>query len=307
MDFGDLVRVAQTRGVELDPPQRAACAALAGSSNIYLAGPAGRGKTLLLDSYVQCLPKKSVVRVHWHEFLCDLHLQIRDRGGLGGAIDGVLGSARVLCFDELQVDDPADGIFLDTLIRELVGRGVRLVVTSNCLPSELMPNPLFHDTFQPTIDLIERICEVVPLDAGVDYRSRVPHTGGFASGRWAVCPPSSGRTPTECRVGSRWFWAWDVEDEHLGVSFTEICGRPLSAADYLDLATRYGVWTVSDVPDLVRTDREAAQRFVHLIDVLYDRDVVLRVESEVDRTEFATSGRLPAGTTRMRSRLSTLA
>ncbi|MFT3715328.1 MAG: cell division protein ZapE [Gordonia sp. (in: high G+C Gram-positive bacteria)] len=305
MNATAIVAAAAGRGVDLDPMQRLACEVLAGEENVYLAGPAGRGKTLLMDSYVALLPPGGVVRIHWHEFVRDINDLIRQHGSLGEAIEGLLGEAGVFCFDELHVDDPADGVFLDSLIRELVDRRVRLVVTSNLRPAELMPNPLFHDTFAPTIDLITRTCAVVDLDAGVDYRSGVEHSAGFASGRWSSTNRRHGAEEVHV-IGTRRFSAWDRSREHLGVSFRQICETPLSSTDYLELAKHHSTWTVSDVPDLADVDREAAQRFVHLIDVLYDQDVPLTIESDVPRDEFSVSGRLPVGAERMRSRLSTL-
>ncbi|MFT4200045.1 cell division protein ZapE [Gordonia sp. (in: high G+C Gram-positive bacteria)] len=302
---GALIATAQAGGIVLDRPQRAACAHLGEARSVYLTGPAGRGKTALLDAYVTCLPAGSAVRAHWHEFIRDLHLNIRDAGGLAPAIDVFLGTAAVLAFDELHVDDPADGIFLHDLIERVVDRGVRLVVTSNDHPDDLMPNPLFHDAFTPTIDLLKRTCAVVDLDAGVDYRTHSPHAVGFAAGRWTAPQTARpGRVPV--RIGSRSLTAWDCSIDHLGVTFDEICGRPLGATDYLALADRYSRWTISDVPDLVDADREAAQRFVHLVDVLYERDRPLTVECAVPRSRFATTGRPPTGAARMRSRLAAL-
>ncbi|GAB10301.1 hypothetical protein GOARA_056_00480 [Gordonia araii NBRC 100433] len=290
----------------LDDSQRNACDVLADSANVYLTGPAGRGKTALLDAYVDCCPRGAVVRAHWHEFIRDLHLLIREHGGLAAAIDRFLGGADVLCFDELHVDDPADGIFLHNLIDSVVQRGVRLVITSNDRPSELMPNPLFHDTFRPAIELIERTCIIVDLDAGIDYRTTGGRRTGFAAGRWEVCESAGPSDGVSIDVGSRSLRAWESSPSHLGVDFDEICGRALSATDYLALARRHASWTIRAVPDLARADREAAQRFVHLIDVLYDADVPTTITTDVPPDRFARAGRLPIGIARMRSRLASL-
>lgn len=306
MTSAELIAALEGCGIAPDDAQRAACDTLVGADSVYLVGPAGRGKTAILNAFVTCSPARSVVRTHWHDFLRDLHVLIRSSGGLAPALERFLGSAGILAFDELHVDDPADGIFLHGLIDHLTKRGVRLVVTSNDRPDDLMPNPLFHDSFLPTIDLIKTTCTVIDLDSGIDYRTRADHCTGFSTGSWRPPAPVPDGSARPVAVAGRQFTAWDAAGEHLGVAFDEICGRPLGATDYLDLARRFRRWTISDVPDLVDTDREAAQRLVHLVDVLYDRDVPTTITSAVPRDRFARTGRLPAGAPRMRSRLTAL-
>lgn len=297
---------ARAAGFELDGAQVAAAQALAGHHSIYLVGPAGRGKTWLLDAYFGTLPTGSATRMHWHEFVRDLHRLIRDNGGLDGAVESLL-DVDVLGFDELGVDDPADGIFVHRLVAAAIERGVRLVVTSNSRPDELMPNPHFHDTFLPTIELIANHCRIVELDIGVDYRRGVHHDVGFASGRWATTT-----TPAELSAGfplmvnGRTLEAQSVESNHLRVTFAEICGRALGATDYLAMTRQFTSWTVLDVPDLASAGREPALRFAHLIDVLYDNDTPLTIESPFTRAEFSRLCPPMPIAARMLSRLSTL-
>lgn len=293
--------------LRLDDGQRRAADALAsGAGGIYLTGPAGRGKTWLLDAF--CTLSPGTLRLHWHEFIRDLHPRLNRYGGLEAALDDLLTDTDALCFDELHVDDPADGIFLDGLVRAALTRGVRLIFTSNQQPSELMPNPLFHSTFQPTIDLLENVCTVLDLDAGVDYRERSDHDGhGFRSGTWMVRPPAADHPdPVSVDVSGRCLLARSADDGHLRVSFGQICGSALSATDYLALADRFTRWTVDEVPDLADTDRESALRLVHLVDVLYERDHPLTIISAVPRSAFGHAAPRPPGVTRLRSRLSAL-
>ncbi|WP_366929088.1 AFG1/ZapE family ATPase [Gordonia sp. (in: high G+C Gram-positive bacteria)] len=168
---------------------------------MYSCGPPGRGKTWLVDAYVRAVGGCGGGVARWllHEFFQDLHAAIGEsgaRGGLAGAVTRVLAregaGASMVVLDEFTVHDPADGVFLDRVLRELDRRRVRVVVTSNRLPTELMPNPLFHGGFEPTIDLIERLFAVEMLDDGRDLRvggsrSRiVPVRSGFVAGRWTV-------------------------------------------------------------------------------------------------------------------------
>ena len=308
----DVVVEAATRaGFRLDPTQLVAAQHLSGRDHLYLSGPVGRGKTWLVDTYLGALPPKWVRRLHWNEFGRDLDALIKDRG-VEGALATITSGVRVLCFDELTVDDRADGIYVDAVFRRAIERDIRLIITSNHRPSDLMPHPLLHDTFLPTIDFIETHCMAIELDGGTDYRTiRRPNPRrdhGFAGGLWiTVNGAPTQRVSQSTSVNGRTISVWDSTRDHLGVTFGEICGRPLGAADYLRLAHRYRSWTVSGVPGLATTDRQSARRFVHLVDILYDQEAELNIECALDRTEFALCAALdPMSRARVTSRLSTL-
>ncbi|WP_338836638.1 cell division protein ZapE [Gordonia polyisoprenivorans] len=310
---GDAVfaEAATRAGFRLDPSQIVAAQHLSGRDHLYLTGPVGRGKTWLVDTYLGALPPKCARRLHWHEFGRDLDALIKDRG-LEGALATITSGIRVLCFDELTVDDRADGIYVDAVIRRAIERDIRLIITSNHRPSDLMPHPLLHATFLPSIDFIEIHCSTVEIDGGTDYRARyragAHHDQGFAGGMWTtVRAVPTHRAPQPESVNGRNFFAWDSTPDHIGVTFEEICGRPLGAADYLRLARRYRSWTVSGVPGLATTDRQSARRFVHLVDILYDREAELNIECAFCRTEFAHCAAVDhISRARLMSRLSTL-
>lgn len=297
---------AHREGMRLDTAQRTAALLLATSTeNVYLVGPAGRGKTWLLNTFIAARPPGRTARIHWHEFLRDLHDRIRIHRTVDAALTALLGSVDTVCFDELHVDDPADGIYVDHLLDHIATARLRLIVTSNVGPAQLMPNPLFHDAFRPTIGIIEKLCRVVELDTGIDYRARGEHHTGFASGRWVIRTVTR-EASTVLSVHGRQLRAWDASSRHLGVDFGEICGRPLGATDYLDLAQQFRTWTISSVPDLAASARDPALRFLHLIDVLYDAAVPTTIETSTPRAEFGRGGAVPPGTPRLLSRLSTL-
>lgn len=299
---------AAATGFSLDAAQRHAAGALATDASIYLVGPAGRGKTWLLDTLVTALPAGEARRLHWHEFVRRLHLLIREHGGLDNAVAALLDGISILCFDELHVTDRADGIFVHRLLTSAWDRGIRVVITTNAAPQQQMPNPLMHRSFTPTIDLIERNCRVVELDAGIDYRRHTSHDTGFAAGRWCILDdvPTTGITTSPVSMNGRHLNAWDASDDHLGATFAELCGKPLGTNDYLALVRRFPTWTVSDVPDFASTGADAAIRFVHLIDVLYDSDIPVTITSRISRSQLAAGSRQPLTAARLHSRLSTL-
>ncbi len=295
-------------GFTLDPTQSRAATVLRESDRwLYLTGPPGRGKSWLMDVFASALPTQAVLRVHWHTFIRDLHHAIRRAGGLDPAVAELIGSRSVVCFDEFDVDDPADGIFVARILRYAAEHGVRVVFTSNRTPTELMPNPLFHDGFLPTINLIQNSCTTILLDAGVDYRTVSSRDSGFASGRWTTTIPADAveyRCPVS--VADRTLPARRAEPHLLWVDFADICGRPLGATDYLTLSDRFRRWMVTGIPDLSTAGREPAQRFLHLVDVLYDRDIATTFVSDVPREYFGRRGPVPMATPRLLSRLGEL-
>ncbi|WP_235606338.1 cell division protein ZapE [Rhodococcus sp. PBTS 1] len=278
-------------GMPLDASQLTAVDALSssGSSGVFLYGPVGRGKSWLMDCYFDLLPTEHKTRVHFHTFFAALHALLHRHGHrLDDALDDMLGDVAVVCFDEFQVDDPADGLFVRRLLDALLARSVRLIVTSNQPPSGLMPNPLFHSMFTDAIALIESAMLVVEVDTGVDYRTVESSRDrtGFATGRWihaasvadaataglvwpepteAVVLTPNGHPvralATRPRRGQVWF------------DFADLCATPTAPTDYAAVADVFTWWVISGVPDPSDMEREPTRRFVHVVDVLYDRSL----------------------------------
>lgn len=349
-------------GVELDSGQRELLERISAlprlGGGIYLHGQVGRGKTWIADRVLESLPGRSR-RLHCHAFLADINAAIarrvassaalgvglsRDSGtgrgdgaGVGrnrsaGAearstaalIASVVEGVDVVMIDDFHVHDIADGELLTIVLEQMRANGTFMVLTSNYAPCQLLPNPLFHDSFLPAIELIEEECAVFDLASGPDHRLESRHEAGFASGSWTVIDPGAA-----VEAGTDRPKAGGPESDGLGTgghgrldrgadvtatdtcgvvrgSFAEICGVPTSAADYLALIGGVERLVLSAVPSPSAIGKEPFQRFVHLIDVLVDADVRLDVESAVDREAFAAADNLPRGAERMLSRLKLL-
>ncbi|EOM76964.1 cell division protein ZapE [Rhodococcus rhodnii] len=311
---------AERAGFPLDDAQVGAVDALASDSNVYLWGPPGRGKSWLLATYFDAAPTHRKLRVHFHEFFRDLHLAIRRHGNdLPAALDDLVGDADVVCFDEFHVHDPADGIFIARWLPVLLDRGVRVIVTSNYAPHALLPNPLFHDDFLPTIDLIADAFAVTAVDGPVDYRSGRGHTkssdeAGFAAGRWVVsasAAPHALRTPAaeEERTltpAGRPIRARRAAGGELWIDFAALCEEATAPSDYRVLAQDFPHWVIAGIPPLNTVGREPMQRFANLVDVLHDRDIVTDFLASVPLDMLYDDARLLADTDRIRSRLGLL-
>lgn len=310
---------AEELGFTLDDAQRRAADALtAADRNLYLWGPVGRGKSWLMATYFAALPTERKLRIHFHEFFHDLHQAIRRRNSdLAAALDDLLGGLDVVCFDEFHVHDPADGIFISRLLPALLERDIRVILTSNYQPHSLLPNPLFHDGFVPTIELIEQSLTVLTVDGPVDYRSVSGHEAGFAAGSW-VSPGTPEQleclglhlpTPDEHRMlapAGHPISVRRVEHGCLWIDFVDLCEKTTAPGDYLALAREFRRWVISGVPDLHAAGREPAQRFANVIDVLYDRDVTTVFLATTPLDALTGGAQLPVDIERIKSRLGQL-
>ncbi|OZD07299.1 cell division protein ZapE [Rhodococcus sp. 06-235-1A] len=272
----------------LDHAQAAAAEALSttGTKGVYLWGPVGRGKTWLLDTYFDNVGISAKKRVHFHSFFRDLHAAyFRHRFSIDAAIDDILTTnstpAALLCFDEFHVHDIGDARLITRMLDALFARGVVLVVTSNYAPDGLLPNPLFHPTFVPTIEKLKKNLDVICVDGPVDYRAAGTSGSRFASGTWSLHPARRGHT------------------------FAELCCAARSTGDYLRMVEAATTLTIADIPALASVNEFAAQRFANLVDVLYDQDVRADFHASVPLHEFAV-GCAGLDTDRLMSRLSEL-
>ncbi|MCP2278326.1 cell division protein ZapE [Nocardia amikacinitolerans] len=196
--------------IELDRDQRAAADRLArlvdrrgrpikGARGVYLHGRPGRGKTMLMDRFLATADADRAKRYHFHWFFAELHSAAHETGSIDTAIERLLGTARLVCFDEFHVHDIGDAMLVARMLDALFARRIALVLTSNYPPTQLLPNPLFHDRFLPTIARIVEHLDVLSVDGPTDYRT-LPNrdaTRGFAAGRYLVCC-----VPTQSEVGT---------------------------------------------------------------------------------------------------------
>lgn len=307
-------RAAADAGFVLDPAQRAAAERLAALNpaagrGVYLWGPVGRGKTWLMDTYLRSLAGQSVIRVHFHEFFRQLHHLAHARG-IDRALDHLLDGRSLLCFDEFHVHDVGDGALLTRLLGALRVRGVALVVTSNYPPDGLMPNPMFHETFLPTIEALKARMEIVEVAGAVDYRKLGPGGRRFGAGRYlpdgsAVQWPDPGDR-VMLRPTTRPIAALTASGDLVWFEFADLCEGPTSPLDYLSLAARYPRWVVSGVPKIGDSSPDGVQRFCNIVDILHDLDAELTLIGADWREQVAERVEGGVDLARTRSRLALL-
>ncbi|WP_426205449.1 cell division protein ZapE [Pseudomonas sp. TWP3-1] len=284
--------------------------------SLYLHGAVGRGKSWLLDGFFQALPIEQKRRLHFHEFFAQLHqgmFRHRDQDdALAVTLDALLEDCRVLCFDEFHVHDIGDAMLINRLFKALFKRGILLLVTSNYPPEGLLPNPLYHARFKPVIDLINARMQVMEVGGPHDYRSQVRHhahqvfTHGHyvwpasAEQRRALKLPQSNAPAQQLKVGARELQARLCEERRVGFTFADLCEQPTAVMDYLELCRQFDRWIIDDLPQLGACSIAAQQRFINLIDVLYDQDKHLTLLGQLPLGESLAGDAIDLARTRSR-------
>lgn len=280
------------RGLDLLPRSRAPL------RGVYLWGGVGRGKTFLADEFFAELPVREKRREHYHRFMQDVHNRLarhRDRRSpLEQVAAEVAAKARILCIDELVVNDVADAMILGNLLAALFRYDVTLVATSNLPPSRLYHGGLQRERFLPAIALLEKRCRVIELDAGMDYRLReleratlwlgpgVTDAGVRLEAEFERLTGGGGARDAEIQVEGRAVRARRCTEDVVWFEFRELCEGPRSAADYIEIARCYHAVFLSGIPVLDARADDAARRFVTLVDEFYDRGVKLFVSAASD-------------------------
>ncbi len=264
---------------------------------LYLYGGVGRGKSMLMNLFFEAAPVAAKERVHFHAFMRDLHGEIHRRRQLPmyedegdpipGMADGIADNTTLLCLDELEVRDIADAMIVGRLFDKLLARGVVIVSTSNRHPDDLYKHGLQRERFLPFIALIKHTFDLLELDAAQDYR-----LGRLAGQEVYIAP--LGRA-ADAALDAAWSRMTDDSDpapdfvlsqgRRIAVSaaahgvarftFAELCQQPLGPSDYLAITAQYSTLIVRDIPQMNEDTKDAARRFVTLIDALYEHRTAL--------------------------------
>src|SRR6516164_7478892 len=275
---------------------------------LYLCGPVGRGKSMLMDLFFRAVPSLRKRRVHFHAFMLEVHDRIeRERRAqtdrpIAKVAHDLASEAALLCFDEFQVEDIADAMILERLFRALFDAGVVVVATSNRAPDELYEHGLQRERFLPFIALLKKRLEVLDLASGRDYRlarlrgQPVYHVplgeGAHAALEHAfaeLTDHSPGQSLTLTVKGRPLL----VPRSARGVAwftFADLCSNPLAAADYLAIADRFAAVIVEAIPRLAPAERNAARRFNILVDTLYEARTLLIASAAVPPEEIYVDG-----------------
>ena len=272
---------------------------------VYLWGAVGRGKSFLMDAFYAAAPLRRKTRVHFHAFMKNVHDELkslpREEDPLATVAARIARRHRLICFDEFHVSDVADAMILGRLLTALFRHGTVFVLTSNYRPDDLYPNGLQRQNLLPTIALLKQWLDVVEVDGGIDYRLReleqaaayhVAPSGGADAKLGALFErmrPGPDEDP-RLVVDSRVLKAKKRAGSLVWFDFATLCEGPRSQIDYLELARRFAVVIVSNVPRLSPDMSDAARRFTWLVDVFYDHRVKLLLSAEVAAVDLYREG-----------------
>lgn len=261
---------------------------------LYIWGGVGRGKSMIMDLFVETLEMVQVParRVHFHAFMQEIHgaLHLARKTGVDDAIApvaaDVAASVRLLAFDEMQITDITDAMIVGRLFEALFAAGVVVVTTSNRVPDDLYKDGLNRQLFVPFIGLLKERMVVWELSSPTDYRqNRLEGAPVYFSpinpeARAAIAAVWTDLTggpagPLVLHVKGREVEIPAFRNGIARANFYDLCGNPLGAADYLALAEAAKVLILEDIPNLSRSNYNEAKRFVTLIDALYEAKVRL--------------------------------
>ena len=263
---------------------------------VYLYGPVGSGKTLLMDLFYQVLPLPAKSRFHFHQLMQQCDQGLRQYQGRRNPVEALVTQmaqpGAVLCLDEFFIQDPAQAALCGHLLKGLIRRGCVLMFTSNTLPDQLYLNGVNREDFLPIIALIEQHCQLVPVMSLRDYRQADPsakttyfypldpHHKFLFEQHFAAIEPHElreepisiqNRTIPFIACGQRAIW----------FEFSTLCAIPRSQLDYLELAERFDYFFISNIPALAPEQTVVVLLLMYLIDILYDRRKRLFMEAAV--------------------------
>lgn len=272
---------------------------------VYMYGGVGRGKSFIMDCFFNAVPLERKTRLHFHEFMREVHRQLHELKGVQDPLD-VLAKRmsrkhRLICFDEFHVADVTDAMILHRLLDAMFRNRMSIVTTSNFHPDGLYPNGLHRDRILPAIELLKQQLEVINVDSGTDYRRRT-----LELARLYLTPLND---QTDAEMGQIFSQLAETADDspelHIehrvlkarrragGVvwfDFQTLCGGPRSQNDYLELASQFHTLMLSNVPQMPVRMASEARRFTWLVDVLYDRKCKLVISAEVPPEQLYTEG-----------------
>ena len=294
-----------------------------GPQGLYLYGPVGRGKSMLMDLFYEAVASENKRRVHFHEFMLEVHGTMHVWRQQNGKVEdpltkiatGIAKETWLLCFDEFQVDNIADAMILGRLFDALFNEGVVVVATSNAHPDNLYERGLQRERFIPFIDTLKNRVALLELHAERDYRRDrlldmcvyFTPLGPAADGELvaafnALTDVASGE-PEDLSVMGRVVLVPKAAKGVAWFEFADLCEKPLGSPDYLAIAKAYHTVFIANVPILPPAKRNEAKRMVTLIDALYESKINVVVSAAAEPDALCTEGDTASAFERTASRL----
>jgi cell division protein ZapE len=275
---------------------------------VYFWGGVGRGKSFIMDSFYDAIQIEKKTRLHFHEFMREVHRELQDLRGQADPLDELgkkIGQRyQLICFDEFHVSDVADAMILYRLLDALFKNQVQFIMTSNYRPDLLYPDGLHRDRVLPAIRLLEQKLDVMNIDAGVDYRKVVmdqvqayltPLSQEVDDRMKEVFNQLAGAHTDESKELHIENRVIECERRAGGIAwfdFGVLCGGPRSQNDYLEIASMFHTVILTNIPKMTLLMSSEARRFTWLIDVFYDHKIKLIMTAAVAADELYVEGQM---------------
>jgi cell division protein ZapE len=282
---------------------------------MYIWGGVGRGKSLMMDAFFKVSRHRRKRRVHFHQFMREVHARMRALAGQEDPLDAIATDIarelRLLAFDEFHVSDIADAMILGRLLELLIARGVVLVMTSNYRPDDLYPNGLQRARFLPAIEILKRELDVVPLGGTVDHRRRLldqlsvyytpidDAADAHLARIFEAMTKATYNVDGIIEIGGRPVLFRRRAKGVVWFDFAELCEKPRSQVDFLEIASAYHTVLISNVRRMAAAETDVARRFTWLVDIFYDQRVKLVIAAEAPPEELLGQAADGTGAERM--------
>lgn len=263
----------------------------------YLWGGVGRGKTFIMDLFYDVLPMKDKKRIHFHHFMKDIHERLslvkQTKNPLLVIAQQLSAEFSVLCLDEFLVHDIGDAMILSELLAGMSQNGVALLTTSNTAPENLYLDGLQRAQFLKTIDHLNEHCHILHVDGGVDYREKekVENTVYYHPNsdeniqhihEWLAMNQHVEQGMHSITIQSRLLKVRHRYEHAIWFEFEQICKTTRSRSDYIELIEHFKVVVITGLHVMDDQANDVTRRFISLIDVLYDNNVILVLSSDVN-------------------------
>ena len=274
---------------------------------LYLYGGVGRGKSMMMDLFFHQVQIKEKRRLHFHDFMKEVHQRILEKRKIEKNKDTVLlvgqdlaKKAKLLCFDEMEVKDIADAMILSRLFEVMFAHGTILVTTSNQPPDGLYKDGLHRDRILPFIENLKLKTDVVEIPEGEDWRKR-----SLSGHKYWLSPINKTNKEKINEIFKTLSIGFEIISENVEVSgrkinipevaagvarisFDDLCNKPLAASDYIEIALRYKGIIIDNIPNLNDNLRNETRRFTWLVDALYDKNCFLIANANADFSDIYT-------------------
>ena len=282
---------------------------------MYIWGGVGRGKSLMMDAFFKVSRHKRKRRVHFHEFMREIHGRMRKLSGIEDPIEEIsthiAREVRLLCFDEFHVSDIADAMILARLLEGLISKGVVIVLTSNYRPDDLYPNGLQRARFLPAIEILKGQLDVLELGGATDHRRRLldsmsvyyspidEHADRHLAHFFDAMTKAGATEHGTIEVGGRPLTYRRRAKGVIWFDFAELFEKPRSQVDYLEIASHYHTVLISGVRQMKPEKTDVVRRFTWLVDVFYDQRVKLVLSAEAEPEELVAPATEATGPQKM--------